>query len=341
MPSFEYKAKSGDGAMVADVLTADSEAQAFDQLDRLGLFPIEIRQKKRGRSGTGMPRLSLSRIKRDDVASFSRQLADLLKVGVTINKALATLANETPNKEFAAIISEIKSDVSGGTRVSEAFEKYPKIFTPLYVNMVRAGEAGGFLEDVLQRVASFTEQEQEIRGKVKAAMAYPTLLSVLAIGSVIFLMVYFIPTFSQMFDELGGALPLPTRIIMGISNFIREYGLFLLAGAAMAVFLGTRALSTEAGRLAFDRIKIRIPLVGPIFTKTAISRFARILGTLLRSGVPILHALEITREAVGNKVFAEQVRESTIGVKEGMTLAETLKKGTAFPALVTGMVAVG
>jgi type IV pilus assembly protein PilC len=339
--SYEYKAKNGDGAVVADVVTADTEAQAFDQLDRQGLFPIEIREKRRGRSLGELPRLSFSRIRRDDVAAFSRQLADLLKVGVTINKALATLAVETPNKDFAAIITDIKADVSGGTRVSEAFEKYPKVFSPLYVNMVRAGETGGFLEDVLQRVADFMEQEQEIRGRVKAAMAYPTLLSVLAVGAVIFLMVYFIPTFSKMFDDLGGALPLPTRIIMGISDFVRDYGLYLLAGLVAAVFLGLRALGTEPGRMAFDRLRIRVPLVGPVFAKTAISRFARILGTLLRSGVNILQALDITREAVGNKVFAEQIRESSSGVKEGMTLAETMKQGSVFPDMMVGMIAVG
>ncbi|MHC5039605.1 MAG: type II secretion system F family protein [Planctomycetota bacterium] len=341
MPSYSYKAKNGQGAVVADELTADTEAQAFDQLDRMGLFPLEIREKKHEAAAGGMYRLSLSRIRRDDVVAFSRQLADLLKVGVTINKALATLSVETPNRQFAAIIQDIKADVSSGTRVSEALGKFPKIFSPLYVNMVRAGETGGFLEEVLERVAGFMEQEQEIRARVKAALAYPTLLSVLAIGAVIFLMVYFIPTFSKMFDDLGGALPLPTLIVMGISNFIRQWGLYFGAGLVVAGFLFLRALDTDPGRLAFDRFRLRIPLIGTIFSKTAVSRFARILGTLLRSGVNILQALDITREAVGNKVFAEQIRESTTGVKEGLTLAETLKKGKVIPDMVVGMIAVG
>jgi len=341
MPTFAYKAKNGSGAVVDDVLTADSEAQAFDQLDRLGLFPLDIRPAHPPRSRGGIPRLSLSRVRKNDVVAFSRQLADLLKVGITINKALATLSVETPNRHFAQIISEIKADVSSGTRISEAFGKYPKIFPILYVNMVRAGETGGFLEEVLDRIATFTEQEQEIRARVKAAMAYPTLLSVLAVGAVVFLMVYFIPTFSKMFDDLGGALPLPTQIVIALSTFIREWGLFITGGAIAAGFLFSRALTTETGRLAFDRFRLRIPLVGSIFLRTSVSRFARILGTLLRAGVPILRALDITRDAVGNQVFSVQIRESSTGVKEGMTLAETLKNKGVLPEMVIGMIAIG
>jgi len=340
--AFSYRAKNAEGALVADELTADSEAQAFEILDRMGLFPLKVQAKRAsGGEGRALLRQGFSRVRRDDVVAFSRQLADLLKVGVTINRALGILASETPNRELASVITELKADVSSGSRISEALGKFPKVFSPLYVNMVRAGETGGFLEDVLERIALFLEQEQEIRARVKAAMAYPTLLTVLATGAVIFLMVYFIPTFSQMFQDLGGTLPLPTRIVMAISGFIRHYGLYLLGGLAGAGVLLARGLRTEAGRLAFDRFRLRIPLLGTVFARTAVSRFARILGTLLRSGVSILQAMDITREAVGNKVFSEEIRQANNAVKEGATLADAMKGRRAFPDMVVGMIAVG
>lgn len=341
MAAFEYKAKQADGTVVTADLTADSEAQAFDMLDRMGLFPLEIREKRGAGLGAGLSRLTLTRISRDDVATLSRQLADLLRVGVTINKALATLATETPNRELAGIVGEVKADVSSGTRVSDALAKFPKLFPSLYVNMVKAGEAGGFLEDALERIARFTEQEQEIRARLRAAMAYPTLLSFLAIGTVVFLMVYFIPQFSKMFTDLGKALPLPTQIVMGTSNFVRDWGLYLLGGGAVGTILLWRALGTEAGRTAFDRFRLRIPILGTLFSRTAVSRFARVLGTLLKSGVPILQALDITRDAVGNAVYSQEILKATASVREGKPLAEPLKAGRVFPDIVTGMIAVG
>jgi type II secretion system protein F len=340
MASFEYKARNADGELVVDVITADSERAVMEILDRRGLFPVEISSKAAGRADTARQAFS-GRIRTDDLVAFSRQLADLLKVGITLNKALDTLAKQMPGTEFGRVVDNLRADVSSGTPLSEAMAKYPRIFSELYVSMVEAGEAGGFLEDSLERVASFSEQTQELINRIKAAMAYPVLLLVLGSATVIFLLVFFIPRFTEIFRDMGGALPLPTQIMIGISEFLQSWGIFLLGGLILFGFIGFRALATDAGRLAFDRIRLRIPVLGTVFQRTAIARFGRVLGTLLRSGVNILAALEISKKAVGNRYVGEQIEKALVQVKEGRRLAEPLRNFKEFPPMVVDMIAIG
>ncbi len=340
MASYEFKARNAGGELVADVITADSERAVMEILDRRGLFPVEIREKTAA-AGRSVRAGIRGRVKTDELVAFARQLADLLKVGITLNKALDALARQTPESEFGRILDNLRADVASGTPLSQAMEKFPRCFNELFVSMVEAGEAGGFIEESLERVASFSEQIQELKSRVRAAMAYPILLSVLGTATVVFLLVFFIPRFTQIFSDMGGALPWPTLVLIGVSNFMQSYGIFLLAALVVLGFIGYRVLGTDSGKLAFDRVKLKIPAVGPVFQKAAIARFARILGTLLKSGVSILDAIEITRKAVGNRWFGLHIEEAYGQVKEGKRLAEPLRGYPEFPRIVVDMIAVG
>lgn len=341
MPRFAYKAKSQDGSVVTGILQADSERNALDSLDRLGVFPLEIKPEDEAAQRSSAPRHVKRRIRPDDTATFTRQLGDLLKAGVAVNRALGTLVHQTANKELSETIGEIAKDVSAGKAFHEAFARHSDIFPPLYVSMVKAGETGGFLEDVLHRLAAFIEKDQELKGKIKTSLAYPFVLLTIGVGAVIFLMVFFIPRFSDIFKKMGGNLPVPTQIVMAISYFMRDYWFAFLAGVFALLALWKRTSDTEAGRAAIDRVKVRMPLFGDIVRKNAISRFTRTLGTLLKSGVPILSALSIAKEAMGNVILMRDIDEASAGVKQGRSLAELLRKSRTFPVMVIDMIAVG
>ncbi len=342
MPQYSYKAKKEDGSIVTGTLQAESERSAIDSLGRMGVFPLEVEARgENGRGGPAAGRHVDRRIKAADVALFTRQLADLLKAGVAINRALRTLSEQTSNRELSVTIAEIEKDVAAGKGLNEALERFPKVFPPLYVSMVRAGETGGFLEDVLHRLATFIEKDQELRSRVAAALAYPALLIVIGSFAVIFLMVFFIPRFSEIFSKMGGNLPAPTRAVMAVSYFFRDYWMAAFAGLVVLVMSWTQIIATVTGRRFVDRLKVRVPLFGDVVRKNAVSRFARTLGTLLKSGVPILGALTISREAMGNVVLMEDIDEAAAGVKQGRSLAEILRRSRYFPPMVVDMIAVG
>lgn len=344
MPQFAYKAKKDDGSVVTGTLQAESERSALDSLGRMGVFPLEIESraedKASPRGGDG-PRQVARSVRPADIALFTRQLADLMRAGVPLNRALNTLATQTTNLTLAETLRDLEKQVSSGATLHEALGKYPKIFSGLYLSMVRAGEAGGFLEDVLHRLAIFIEKDQELRSRISSAMAYPVLLIVIGTFAIAFLMVFFIPRFSEIFKKMGDGLPLPTQIVMGVSYFLRDYWMFAFMGLVALMFGWKRLVATAAGRRMFDRLKIRAPLFGDIVKKNAVSRFTRTLGTLLKSGVAILSALDISKAAMANAVLMEDIDEASAGVKQGKGLAEILRQSRYFPAMVTDMIAVG
>jgi general secretion pathway protein F len=342
LPQFAYKAKKEDGSLVTGTLQAESERSALDSLGRMGVFPMEIesRDEDKPRASEG-PRQTHRKVKPADVALFTRQMADLMRAGVPLNRALHTLAAQTTNLTLSEIISEIEKQVSGGTTLHEALGRFPKIFSGLYLSMVRAGETGGFLEDVLHRLALFIEKDQELRSRISSAMAYPILLIVIGTFAITFLMVFFIPRFSEIFKRMGDSLPLPTQIVMAVSYFLRDYWMFAAAGVVALIFGWARVVGSSRGRRMIDRLKIRVPLFGEIVKKNAVSRFTRTLGTLLKSGVSILNALEISKSAMANVVLMEDIDEASAGVKQGKGLAEILRGSRYFPAMVIDMIAVG
>ncbi len=342
MPQFAYKAKKEDGSLVTGTLQAESERSALDSLGRMGVFPMEIESRDEDKPrAVEAPRQTHRKVKAADVALFTRQMADLMRAGVPLNRALHTLAAQTTNLTLSEIISDIEKQVSGGATLHEALGRFPKIFSGLYLSMVRAGETGGFLEDVLHRLAIFIEKDQELRSRISSAMAYPILLIVIGTFAITFLMVFFIPRFSEIFKRMGDSLPLPTQIVMAVSYFLRDYWMFAAAGVVALIFGWARLVGSSRGRRMIDRLKVRIPLFGEIVKKNAVSRFTRTLGTLLKSGVSILNALEISKSAMANVVLMEDIDEASAGVKQGKGLAEILRGSRYFPAMVIDMIAVG
>jgi type II secretion system protein F len=344
MPQFAYKAKKDDGSVVSGTLQAENERSALDSLGRMGVFPLEIGSRGEAASPAAAApgkRRAGGRVRSADVALFTRQLADLLKAGVPLNRALRTLAQQTSNGGLSEIIEAVEKDVTGGAALHEALAKHPKVFDGLFTSMVRAGETGGFLEEVLHRLALFIEKDQELKSRISSALAYPILLIVIGTFAIAFLMVFFIPRFSEIFKKMGGNLPVPTQIVMAVSSFFRESWALVFAGVAGLLFALTRLSATLAGRRALDRLKLKIPVFGEVVRKGSVSRFARTLGTLLKSGVPILGALSIAREAMGNTVMMDDIDEASAGVKQGRGLAEILRKSRHFPPMVIDMIAVG
>jgi general secretion pathway protein F len=342
MPLFAYKAKKDDGTTVEGMLQAETERGALDALGRQGVYPLEIEESGRRAAGpVAASRKSRRRIKPEDVGLFTQQLGDLLKAGVPINRALGTLQAQTSNGAFAELISDIAKEISSGRPLHETLARHPKHFPPLYTSMVRAGETGGFLEDVLHRLASFIDKDLDLRSRLKAALAYPALLIVLGTAAIIFLMVFFIPRFSEIFVKLGSQLPGSTRIVMAVSYFMRDYWMIPVSLVVLAPVVWKRATSTFTGRHTVDRVKLAMPVYGDVTRKSAIARFTRTLGTLLKSGVPILSGLQIAKEAMGNTVLMRDIEEAAAGVKQGRSLAEILRRSRGFPAMVVDMIAVG
>ena len=342
MPLFAYKAKKDDGSTVEGMLQADTERGALDALGRQGVFPLEIEESGRRPAAVAVAaRRSRRRIRNEDVGLFTQQLGDLLKAGVPINRALTTLQAQTSNSSFADLITEISKEISSGKPLHETLARYPRHFPPLYTSMVRAGETGGFLEDVLHRLATFIDKDADLRSRLKAALAYPALLIVLGTAAIIFLMVFFIPRFSEIFVKLGSQLPWSTRVVMGVSYFMRDYWMIPVSLVVLLPVVWARITSTFAGRHTVDRIKLAMPVYGDVTRKSAIARFTRTLGTLLKSGVPILSGLQIAKEAMGNAVLMRDIEEAAAGVKQGRSLAEILRRSRGFPAMVVDMIAVG
>ena len=342
MPQFAYKAKKDDGSVVQGTVQAESERSALDSLDRMGVFPLQIESRAEDAQAAAAPvRRSSGRVRTADTALFLRQMSDLLRAGVPINRALQTLSRQTSNQQLSDTISDISKDLSAGKGLNEAMGRFPKIFPSLHVSMVKAGETGGFLEDVLLRLSTFVEKDRELRSRITSALAYPILLIIIGVSAVTFLMVFFIPRFSEIFEKLGSSLPWTTQIVMAVSFFMRDYWFLVVLGITLLVVAWMRALERDAGKRFADRLKLRLPLFGDIVKKSAVSRFTRTLGTLLKSGVPILGALSISKDAMGNRILMEDIDEASAGVKQGRSLAEILKRSRHFPLMVTDMIAVG
>src|SRR5579859_1217468 len=344
MPQFAYKAKKDDGSVVTGTLQAESERSALDSLGRMGVFPLQIESRDEDKStarNEAGPRQVARSIKSGDISLFTRQLSDLMRAGVPLNRALHTLSTQTTNLTLSEMVRDIEKQVSDGATLHEALAKFPKVFSGLYLSMVRAGETGGFLEDVLHRLALFIEKDQELRSRISSSMAYPILLIVIGTFAIAFLMVFFIPRFSEIFKKMGNDLPVPTQIVMGVSYFMRDYWMFVFMALVALMFGWKRAIGVAAGRRVLDRLKIKVPLFGDIVKKNAVSRFTRTLGTLLKSGVSILNALDISKAAMANVVLMEDIDEASAGVKQGKGLAEILSQSRYFPVMVTDMIAVG
>ncbi len=276
-----------------------------------------------------------------EVMVFTRQFSVMIKAGVPIVRCLEILSEQTQNKRFRQIILEVTQSIETGNTLTDALAKHPTIFNILYISMAKAGEAGGVLDTTLTRVAEHLEKSEELKGKIRSAMAYPAVIFTVAMGAVFFLLTFIMPTYAQLFEGFGAELPALTRAVMGLSNFIRG-NFLLLFGSIIAIIFGLRAYNkTDRGRRQFDNFALNVPLFGPLIRKAAVARFSRTLSTLTASGVPILSGLEITATTAGNKIIEEAVLQAKESISGGKTISGPLKESGVFPPLVINLVRVG
>ncbi len=339
MATFTYKAIDAQGRQVADTLVAADRASAIEQLCGRSLSPVSIERQDDLRTEGWTVRVG--RVSKGDIEAFTRQLANLLAAGVPLSRALSILSREASKPAAAKLWATIHDQVAGGASLADAFAHHPRTFSPVYVAMVRAGETGGFLDVVLEQIATFRAREQDLKGKVTSALIYPMILSVLAGGILVFLLMYFIPRFSLMFAEFGGSLPALTKGIVAASRLVVRYWFVVVLVIALAVFGIQRAMAREEGRRILERLMLRSPLFGRAVSRFALVRFCRMLGTLIEAGVPLVAALRVAKEAIGNQVLADTVDGAIDDVQRGTALAHSLEScRVLFPASVIEMVSV-
>ena len=340
MPKFVYRAKGGPQQMLEGVIEADSEEAAIRQLDRLGYYPLSLEETKA--SSSQLTSLSLrKKVTQRDLTLFTRQLSDLLGSGVPLVGSLDILFRQTENEPLCRIVEDVQGFVKDGGTFSQGLSRHPNIFSSLYVSLVEAGEVGGALEGVLARLADFGEKEEEIRTKVAQALAYPLLICFVGAVTVLFLLTFVIPKIVGLFQDIQTDLPLPTRILMTLSNFLSSFWWLLGIFVFFAVLLVKRGKTLPGGALFLDQAKLRIFLLGDLIRKSEIARFGRTLGTLVANGIPVLHALEVVSKTVENQVLRGEVDAAWKAVREGSSLAESLSRKSHFPPFVTNMIAVG
>jgi type II secretory pathway component PulF len=339
MATFTYKAIDTNGRQVADSVVAPDRAAAIDLLFTKSLNPISVERQEEYAAAGG--RVRLGRVSKGDVEAFTRQLANLLAAGVPLSRALNILSREASKPATARLWATIHDQVTGGMSLADALSLHPRAFSAVYVAMVRAGETGGFLDVVLEQIATFRSREQDLKNKITSALLYPAILAVLAGGIMVFLLMFFIPRFSQMFAEFGGSLPALTRAIVGASQLLVKYWFVLVLIVAAAVFAVRRALTSEEGRRFLERTLLASPLFGRAVARFALVRFSRMLGTLVGAGVPLVAALRVAKEAIGNQVLADTVDGAIEDVQHGKALARSLEGcRVLFPSSVIEMISV-
>lgn len=335
---FEWSGKNTAGVVEKGEITAASKEEVFSQLKRRNIVPTLVSEKKKKSFSFKLR----ARVSDKDIVIFTRLFSTMIDAGLPLVQALDILSTQVENKSLGSIISQIKGDVEGGATYADALKRYPRTFTDLYANMVAAGEAGGILDTVLNRLASYIEKAMKLKKKVKGALIYPTVVTAVAILVVAIILVFVVPTFSSMFASLGGTLPLPTKIVVNASDFLTGFGGFTILVAMIGTFMFiTQIRRTERGLLITDAIMLKMPVFGILLRKVAIAKFTRTLGTLVSSGVPLLEGLDITARTAGNKVVEKGVYGIRTAVSEGKTLAEPMSELDVFPPMVTQMIAVG
>jgi type IV pilus assembly protein PilC len=339
--TYTYKVRDRQGKLLEGALEADNTALVVSRLRQMGYVPIAI-DKKDDTGFQAEVKLPFGgKPKMKDVAVFSRQFATMINSGLSLLRSLYILAEQTENKQLAGVVDHVRQDVERGASLSQALSRHPKMFNRLYVAMVRAGETGGVLDSVLLQLASTIEKQVELRRKIKSAMTYPTVVFALCLLIVAAMLLFIVPTFKNIYSQLGGTLPLLTRVLIGISTMFKKFfPIFILLGAG-GIYGFKRWVQTDTGRQAWDRVKLRAPVFGKLVQKTALTRFASTLAVLMRSGVPILEALEITSETVNNTVLEVAVKDVQSGVKVGESMAKPLATHDVFPPMVVQMIAVG
>jgi type IV pilus assembly protein PilC len=339
VPAFVWKGKTRDGKVVSGERVADNKEAVMQVLRRDQILVSSVKPKGRGeiailpKFGGGVPA--------KDLAIFTRQFSVMIDAGLPLVQCLEILGSQQENKTFAKVLQQTRMDVEGGASLADAMRKHPKAFDDLFTNMIAAGEAGGILDTILKRLATYIEKNVKLKSQVKGAMVYP--ISVISIAGIVIAVILWkvIPTFASMFAGLGATLPLPTRIVIALSNWFVRLLPFLVIGGVVGVTAFRRYYATHAGRRVVDRAVLKAPIFGPLMRKIAVARFCRTLSTLISSGVPILDGLEITARTAGNAIIEDGIMAVRKGVESGLTLAQPLKETGVFPPMVVQMIGVG
>jgi type IV pilus assembly protein PilC len=335
MSVFVWEGKLANGGIKKGEIEATDKAAAALILKRQRIVPTKLKSKSKDIS------LFEQKVKTKEIVIFTRQFSTMINAGLPLVQCLDILSSQQPNPNFKKVTSQIKVDVEGGSTFADALSKHPKIFDSLYVNLVAAGEVGGVLDTVLNRLAVYMEKNESLKNKVKGAMTYPIIVLCVAFGVVAILMIFVIPTFSDMFKQFGSALPGPTQLIVNLSSFFRKFW-WAMIGFIVALIFGFKWIRTqEKGRFYTDKMMLRLPVFGPLIRKVAVAKFTRTLGTMISSGVPIMDGLEITSKTAGNMIIENAIRAVRTAIGEGRTMSEPLEQTGLFPGMVVQMIAVG
>ncbi|MFQ6672092.1 MAG: type II secretion system F family protein [Candidatus Tectimicrobiota bacterium] len=343
MPHYAYKVVDRSGTVIEGTMEGRDRRAVIDHLQSMDYLPIQVTEstaEEATERGLDVRQL-LHRVTRRDGLSFTQQMATLFTAGLEIDRALQIIIPLTKKARMREVVEDLLARVQEGSTFSDALGRHPRIFNNLYTGMVHAGEAGGALGPLLQRLAAFLESVHATRAQIISQLIYPAILTVAGGAAVVVLLVFVVPRFTDIFADLGQALPLPTQILLAVSGFVQRFWWALLAGIVVAWVVFRRLIRRAEGRRRWDRFKLRLPLVGELIQKAEVGRFARTLGTLLTSGVPILQAMSIVQETVTNRVFADLVGDLTEAVRAGRPLALPLRASRSFPPLATQMIAVG
>lgn len=339
--TFKYSVRDRGGKLVSGTLEGESQTAVVKRLRQMGYAPVSINEANAGlQKEINIPGFS-NRVKLKDLAIFSRQFATMINSGLSMMRALNILAEQTENKELARVIGEVRNDVETGSALSVSMAKHPKVFPPLMVNMTKAGEVGGFLDSVLLQIAENYEAEVKLRSKIKSAMTYPIVVGCIAGIALIVMLTFVVPTFANMFKQLGSKLPAPTQLLVNLSHAMKFLLPILIVLAIVGFVVWGKVKNREDVRKVVDPIKLKIPVFGMLFTKVAMARFARNLGTMIRSGVPILQALDIVADTTGNYVVTMAARDVQESVRQGESLTQPLSHHPVFPPMVVQMMSVG
>jgi type IV pilus assembly protein PilC len=337
MPMYSYRAKTKSGVTIAGERVADSHKMLAAMLRREQISPIAIREKK----GSLASRSFTEKVTPKELAVFTRQFSVMIDAGLPMVQAMEGLASQCENKYFKRTLTSVRAEVEGGSTLATAMRHHPKVFDELYTNMIAAGEAGGILDTILQRLSVYIEKAVKLKRAVRSALIYPSSIMFVAFAVVTLILVYVVPTFLTLFAGLNVPLPLPTKIVIAISHFLTRYGVFILIFAGIGFFALRSYYSTKNGRYAVDSIFLKLPVVGILLRKIAVARFSRTLSTLIVSGVPLLEALDVTAKTAGNAVVERALENTRTAIEQGRTIVDPLKETGVFPPMVTQMIGVG
>jgi type IV pilus assembly protein PilC len=337
MPVYAYRGKSRAGMEVRGEREADTKQALLAALRREQISPLMVKEKGKELS---LPKLG-GKVKTKELAIFTRQFSVMIDAGLPLVQCLEALAQQQENKVFQGVLQAVRAEVEGGSTLASAMSQHPKVFDSLFTNMIAAGEAGGILDTILQRLAAYIEKAVKLKRAVQSAMVYPVAVLTIAIGVIILILWKVVPIFVNLFASLDAGLPLPTRMVIAASNFVGRYVWFMVPAFVALGYGFKRYYATDSGRKTVDRLLLKIPVLGSVLRKIAVARFSRTLSTLITSGVPILEGLVITAKTAGNAVIEEAIMQTRTSIEQGKTIVEPLRDSGVFPAMVTQMVSVG